>query len=389
MRRLYRFCWALILGMGWGCLSATALAQVPGSPTITGQGSAQVRNGDLALARWQATADALKNAIESHGATVRSGTLMSNGKVFETLRIQSDIRTRDVTVLEEKRQGEQLTITVQATIDDGAPSTDSPSADCSRGYRKRVVFTALPLQRPTQLKRGEVTNLPSSLAQLLAAAADRSGKLEALAEPGISLLAGDNPQVRPEQLTALLARQRAQVVVAGVVRNFYPVKDAGLLGMVSLGEPDRLLELDLQVLGPLEEGPMTRKQFSFRLPGMALTGAAGNVGSEAFAASPFGLALAQAMDVVNRWLEESVLCSPYTARVLQADGGRLLLDAGSQGGLKEGDGVIVFRLGQGNGLAQPLASATVRKTQADRATAEVGHPGGALAVRAGDVVVGQ
>ena len=385
IRRLCRLCWALILGMGWGGLATQVQAQVLGATTISGQGSAQVRNGDLALARWQATADALKNAIESHGATVRSGTLMSNGKVFETLRIQSDIRTRDVTVLEEKRQGEQLTITLQATIDESG----TPSADCSRGYRKRVVFTALPLQRPTQLKRGEATNLPSSLAQLLAAAADRNGKLEALAEPGTSLLTGENPSVRQEQLTALLARQRAQVVVTGVVRNFYPVKDAGLLGMVSLGEPDRLLELDLQVLGPLEEGPVARKQFSFRLPGMALTGAAGNVGSEAFAASPFGLALAQAMDVVNHWLEDSVLCSPYTARVLQAEGGRLLLDAGSQGGLKEGDGVIVFRPGQGNGLAQPLASATVRKTQADRATAEVGHPGGALVVRAGDVVVGQ
>jgi len=361
--------------------SARSQEPAPAAPVIKGQGSAQIRNGDVALARWQATADALKNAIENHGATVQTGTLMSNGRVFETLSVKSDVRTRDVQVLEEKQESDQLYLTVQATIDSA-----SPTAVCSSEYRKRALFTAIPLQHPEQLKRGEAGNLPSALAFMLASATARSGKLDTLADPGSSPLQGlaDIPRPRTAVLNGLLEKHRVQAVVTGVIRNFTPVKEAGLL---TLFEPDRLLEMEILVFGPLGEAPLATRRFSFRLPGATLTGPLASASSDAFANSSFGQALGRALAEVGDWVSERLACTPFTARVVSVEGNRLGLDAGSQAGLKAGDGFIVFRPGRDTGLSTPQASATIRSLQADRSIAEVSSPGGTFSLQVGDVAV--
>ncbi|GAB2180224.1 hypothetical protein DLREEDagrD3_04470 [Denitratisoma sp. agr-D3] len=348
----------------WFAPLLAARAEPPSAPAnavVSGRGSALIRNGDLALARWQATADALKNALESQGATVRGGTLVSNGNVFETLSVRTDARTRDVQVLEEYRQGDQLFISLQATLE---PATATVA--CPVSYRKRVLFVPMPLQHPEQLKGGEPANFPALLARRLAAGmtGDNATWLVDNAAPPV---VGGDGRINAAALGALFERHRAQAVVAGVVRGFAPAEGAWSL----LPGTERTLDLELMVFTLLADAPQSSRRFRFRLP----------------AAAAFGPALSQALAEAGRWLQDEVACQPFAVRVNWTEGTRVGLAAGKDAGLREGDGLVLLRPGRNGMLALPLASATVRVVEADQASAEASTRSGELGVQAGDVAV--
>lgn len=364
-----------------GCLFSLYGSAQTGPKTILGYGSALIRNGDIPLARWQASADAMKNAVESQGSRVQTGTLVSNGNVFETLSVKTDVRTRDVQVLEERREGNQLYITLQATLETAGPPAACPPSP----YRKRVLFTPMPLLHPEHLRRGESTNFPVTLARLLAAAPGLEEVAPLMDSNGSPLqVGGDGPRLNPEALSRLLDGHQAQVVVAGVVRSFVPVADGLFPGLTGA---ERGLALEVMLFGPLGEAPLAARRFAFRLPAAHLSGPLADPNSAAFAASRFGQSLNRSLAEVAKWVQDQLACAPFTARVQRVEGNRLGIAAGSQSGLREGDGLILFRPGQGAGLAFPLASATVRGVESDRASAELGVSGGPVAVQIGDVLV--
>ena len=366
----------------WLASAVPSWAQLAPDVVVQGRGSAVIRNGDVALARWQARADALKNALESRNATVQTGTVVSNGRVFESLSIKTDARTRDVQVLDEVRQGNQLSITLQATLASGA---EGQGGDCTSPYRKRAVFTPLPLENPGQLGRGEAPNFPGGLAQILARISNKTGDVAGFAVPGDRILQGTtgNLRARQDALNALLVREQAQFAVAGVVRHLagegsgFPWLNGG-----------RALELELALFSPMSEAPLASRRFSFAIPATPMTGPLADVSSPAFAASRVGQALTQGLQQAATWLQQTLTCQPFAAPLIQ-DGSRFYLAAGTQAGLRDGDVLILFRPGQGGTTARPLASVTLKTVQEDRAALDIGGEAGGVTVRPGDVLLSQ
>ena len=343
-------------------------------------GSAPVVGGDLALARWQATNNALRAAAEGGVVELRSGAVMNEGVVQEALTMRSMLRSEAVRILEERIERGVMTVRLQARL----RAADAPAV-CTSPYRKRVLVTGMPLLRPEQLGMGEMQGYARGTAQGFARHLEGSGRFAVALESGTFIYTSPPaaPQLFAETGKVAMDRQRAQYLLSGVIRNLALERSGRSL--LSEEKLQRQIEIELFLHDRLTGEAVARRSFTRHAAGNVRLPSRVQFGSEEFLASPLGEAFSSIFEEAGTWVAGEIACRPFHARITAVHGKQLEIDAGGNAGLRSGDLLIVLAGGVG-GAPRPIASARIDQVSAEASIAEV-PAGSGRAPAPGDLVM--
>lgn len=165
------------------------------------------------------------------------------------------------------------------------------------------------------------------------------------------------------------AREHAQYVVAGLIRDFGTARNQLML-------PERQLVVEAYVYDGRTGRLLARHEFARQLLAGGALPKTVAPGTREFAASRLGQTYDALLADIGRWAEENIACLPFALRVTQVDGLRLHLDAGSDNGLKVGM-VLSTMATAGTKLAssvppgRQLPTAVIKETGVSSSVAEI------------------
>jgi hypothetical protein len=305
---------------------------------IVVEGSAQIVGGDLGQARELATRRALARAAEFNGARVSSQALVRQGAAMETVQVSASACTENAEQLSEKVKDGELTVVIKVTV----LETGACNRTCQRAYVNRIVVTAFAMEFPEQKLPSEDSRISSFTAIELSKKIVRRRRLlsehESTVFPYRSATRAPEPMMTlkdNETPFAILARKhRGQYVVSGIYRDF------GLQGLSWLPQ-SRRIEIEAFLHDGANGEVLARKTFArLALGSVELTNKP-VIGTPQFYEGALGRAWGGVLDEISQWVETQASCMPFIARVLQAKGNVIHIDAGAESGLSVGDSLSV------------------------------------------------
>jgi hypothetical protein len=284
-----------------------------------------------------------------------------------------------------------------APVPPAAPAeveTKHSVATCSERPLRKVVVTAFPLRYPEQIRSGEFMGWPHMAAEDLARQIGQRGRLlgaaAALRFPFVSIETA--PAVERPALTRWASQERAQYVIAGMFRDFGTTSKALIV-------PVRQLVIEAYIYDGFSGELLAQREFARQmrfsgpLPKTVLPG------NEEFRQSRLGGVYQELLAELGDWVESTVTCLPFAARVIQVDGRRLVMDVGSESGLAVGTELVLTRTAANNqktttgealaGTRQRIATAIVKSVQPRHSMAEIVPQMRTPAAQIGDVLYGR
>jgi len=377
-----------------GCLQVQAdLVQVTGRAVVSGAPS---------YAREQALEDAMHQASLQAGAQVRGTQLMEDGMLTdETLSIQTRSLVRNVEVISENIVDGMYEISIRADVDDAAMCPAS-----SQSYRKAVAVAGFGLARPQQATLGRLENIEQELPRWLVSELNASGGVHALDATRISLYqdprrapSAETAQQRLTTSVALATQLGAQYVVSGVVRELgeHPQKKAGLFTTLAgmADKPQREFAVDVFIHDGLSGAMIFQRTYRTEGEWNVARNARTGFGSPEFWDTGYGNNVADVLADASEDVGEMLRCQPFMARIVQARGKRLHIEAGAGAGIRPGDKLKVYRTGTfynldlepRTELADMAAEAVVRQVQPQFIVADLSGPAERLAIQRDDMVI--
>ncbi|MDD2744283.1 MAG: flagellar assembly protein T N-terminal domain-containing protein [Rhodocyclaceae bacterium] len=322
-----------MVGLCLALLASTVLAN-----EIVVEGSAQIVGGDLGQARELATRRALARAAEFNGANVSSQALVRQGLAMETVQVSASACTENAQQLSEKVQDSELTVVIKVTVREAGACHQT----CQRAYVNRIIVTAFAMEFPEQKLPDENSRLSSFTALELSKKIVRRHRLlaehESTVFPYRSAVRAPEPMMTlkdNETPFAMLARKhRGQYVVSGIYRDF-GVQKSGWLAQ------SRRIEIEAFLHDGANGEVLARKTFAKVAQGSVELTSKPVIGSPQFYEGDLGRVWGGVLDEISQWVETQASCMPFIARVLQAKGNLIHIDAGAESGLSVGDSLSV------------------------------------------------
>ena len=340
-------------------LSLTTLAKANIPPAfVEAEGSATIINGDLIEARRVAVQQASEIATRQAAAFVSASTRMQDGQIIsDNVRFSSSGILTDLTILEEKLSGNELSVRIRARIQ---PSQDCPGGLAEVAYQRNVGFTAFPMVIPAQANVGGLHEMPVRLPELLAR--------ELKQFPGFNSHTATHLQIHPNLDNAptqmlddgtLTNFQRhteqsnMQFIVSGVIRDIRQRNPQGarepllITDLFHRIEPNhernlRAFIMDVYIHDALSGGLIWQKRYMTAGIWNARDARTG-FATDAFWQQDYGDKVRREMRQVVADINDRLRCEPFTARITQAEQNRIWINAGSLSGLNPGDRLSVFR----------------------------------------------
>lgn len=373
---------------------------------LEGTGHAVIQNGDLDTARAQARAAALRDVALQYEAQVHSRDTMNNGVVTESeLTVSSSARAREVTVLDERRSGNLLRITLRADMSEGA----SCGAGTAAGLKKRVAVTGFPMMDPQQAMLGRLDDAGEVLPQHLQARLQQGGKLQVLNASQVQLFHdvanAPTSQRFDNRLTNVvdLARElEAQFVVAGVIRSM-AVEDPDAWGSslldrfqrgIGASSRERRFVVDLMVFDGFSGSPVYQERFSTSGTWDQGPEVAYGFDSSVFMATEYGRQVEQLLAGMAEAASAAIRCQPFITRISRVDGRKVTLAAGATAGLRPGDELNLYRSysyfdspGATPELQDSQATVTLDSVHPDFSNGTMPMTGGLVNIQRGDMAI--
>lgn len=322
---------------------------------VQGTGQALIENGNMNAAREQARNAALRDAALQYDARVASQDTMENGVLTDSrLTVASRARARQVRVIEEQRHGNLLRMTVEADMSDDQQCAARDAAH----MRKRVAVTGFPILDTDQTRMGRLSDAGEMLPQQLQARLQADNALQVLGASRVQmfpdLLNAPTQQRFDNSLTNVIQLAReldVQFVVTGVIRDL-SVADPEAWGTSILARMGRGLGLsnqqrqfvaDLMVYDGYSGSPVYQKRFTASGTWDADMTATVGFGSEAFAETDYGRAVAATMDEMGQAVNQALACQPFITRITRVQGQQVYLASGATAGLRPGDKLDLYR----------------------------------------------
>lgn len=315
-----------------------SLALGASAADIVVEGTAPIRGGDLGQARELATRRALARAAEFNGANVSSQALVRQGTATETVQVSASACTENAEQLSEKVLGGELTVVMKVTVLEAGACHQT----CQRAYINRIVVTAFAMEFPEQKLPSEESRISNFTALELSKKIVRRQRLLSVHEttvfPYRSATRAPEPMMTPkdsETPFAVLARKhRGQYVLSGIYRDF------GLKGPTWF-PLSRRIEIEAFLHDGANGELLARKTFAEEAFGSVLLANSPAIGSVQFYEGDLGRAWGRLINQISAWTEAQAACMPFLARVIQAKGNVIHIDAGAESGLSVGDTLSV------------------------------------------------
>jgi hypothetical protein len=320
---------ALLLNLGVG-----------GAPVLAAQqeaeGMAAIADGGLARARAAAIRDALEQLGLRSGARVDvAAGAAANGQVFESSRVQPTAEFERYTVLREWQTGQVLHVRIAVKEEEARPR-----GNVNLAYKKKIVVTPFHLRRAPQLDDVDdiATRLPRELLRRMSASGAFIGKESPyVINPGLAGPGTDTAAVR-----RLAAMYEGQFVISGDIVDAGDFAQPAYFGLIK--KAARRIELAFYVHDGLTGTLIARRSVLVEQVGEPRIGRDKPFASASFAATPFGGAILRALDAGIAAISADIAALPFMAKVVQVQGERIFIDAGSTSSVAPGDQLVVYRL---------------------------------------------
>lgn len=354
------------------------------------EGVAAIAEGGLARARQAAIRDALEQLGLRSGARVdaASGT-STRGKAFESSRVQAAADFERYTVLREWQTGQLLHVRIAVKEEDARPR-----AGANLAYKKKIVVTPFRVRRSPQLDDVDdiAVRLPQELLRRMSASGKFLGKESPyVISPGVSGPSTDTTAVR-----RLASMYEGQFVISGEIVDAGNYEQPAYYGLIK--KDARRIEIALYVHDGLTGVLIARRNVLVEQVGERRVGRDKPFGSASFAATPFGSAILRALDEGIAAISTDIAALPFMAKVVQVQGERIFIDAGSTSSLAPGDQLVIYRADSRQqvygadplvplgAVETPVGTLSVVQVQPGFAIGTVTPPGAARQVSAGDLV---
>lgn len=370
--------------------SAPAVAASAISAPIEAEGVAAIAEGGLARARQNAIRDALEQLGLRSGARVDiAAGASTRGQTAESSRVQPAFDFERYTVLREWQTGQQLHVRIAVKEEDARPR-----GSVNLGYKKKIVVTPFRVRRSSQLDDVDdiATRLPQELLRRMTASGKFLGKESAyVISPGVNGPSSDTAAVR-----RIASLYESQFVVSGEILDGGNYEQPAYLGLIK--KDARRIEIAFYVHDGLTGVLLARRTALVEQVGERRVGRDKPFGSASFAATPFGSAILRALDEGVTGVEAEIAALPFMAKIVQVQGERIFIDAGSTSSVAPGDQLVIYRsdtrqpvygadpltpLGM---VESPLGTLSIVQVQPGFAIGTVTPPAAARQVSAGDMV---
>lgn len=356
---------------------------------IEAEGVASVADGGLARARQNAIRDALEQLGLRSGARVDlAAGAATGGKTVGSSRVQPTADFSRYTVLREWQAGQLLHVRIAVDEADARPR-----GSVDLGYKKKLVVTPFHVRRSPQLD--DVDDIAIRLPQELLRRMGASGKFLGKESPYVLSPGAIGPSADAAAVRRLAALYESQFVVSGEIVDASRFEQPAYYGLISKNA--RRIELAFYVHDGLSGALLARRTAMVEQVGAQRIGRDKPFGSASFAATPFGGAILRALDEGIAGIAADIAALPFMARVVQVQGERIFIDAGSTSSVAPGDQLVIYRqdprqvygadprvpLGT---VESPVGTLTIVQVQPGFAIGTVTPPAAARQVSAGDMV---
>jgi hypothetical protein len=360
---------------------------------IEAEGVAAIAEGGLARARQTAIRDALEQLGLRSGARVDVAAgapgATFRGKTFDSSRVQPAFDFERYTVLREWQTGQQLHVRIAVKEEDARPR-----GSVNLGYKKKIVVTPFRVRRSPQLDDVDdiATRLPQELLRRMASNGKFLGKESAyVISPGTN-----GPSIDTAAVRRIASMYESQFVVSGEILDASNYEQPAWYGLIK--KDARRIEIAFYVHDGLTGVLLARRTALVEQVGERRVGRDKPFGSASFAATPFGGAILRALDEGVAGLEADIAALPFMAKVVQVQGERIFIDAGSTSSVAPGDQLVIYRLDPRQQVygadplmplgtvEAPVGTLSIVQVQPGFAIGTVTPPAAARQVSAGDMV---
>ena len=308
-------------------------------------GSAPIVAGDLDKARQRATAEALRNASLYAGTSISSQQSLASGILEDdNWSFQSSSQIRKTQVIAEKRSGDQLTITIRADI--------FPEPSCAQSQLSHNLTVArFPLAHRQQASHGAIYELGGAASKVLHSLfQEQSSSIKShLWLDEVLSYQPDKLQPQPEidELARTLAsRTNSQYVLLGQIRDISVSQKEQLnLAFWTHAVKQRSLAMEVDLFDGISGERIKRFRYQDQVPWDFAPNKQVDPYSADFWKSDYGKAWGYLLSNVQQDVEATLACLPSIAHIVNRQEQSIVVNMGSQDGIKEGQTARLSRLG--------------------------------------------
>jgi hypothetical protein len=343
----------------------------------------------VARARQLAIRDALEQLGLRSGARVDVAAGAGARASFDSSRVQPASEFDRYSVVREWQTGQLLHVRI-AVKDEEA----RPSGSVNLGYKKKIVVTPFHLRRSPQLD--DVDDIATRLPQELLRRMTGTGKFLGKSSPYVISPGASGPSADTAAVRRIATMYEGQFVVSGEIVDASNFEKPAFYGLVD--KKARRIEIEFFVHDGLTGVLIARRKATVEQVGTQRIGRDKPFASASFAQTPFGGAILRALDEGIAGIMQDLAPLPFMAKVVQVQGERIFIDAGSTSAVTPGDQLVIYRLDPrqqvyGGDPVAPLGTVEsavgtlgIVQVQPGFAIGTVTPPSAARQVSAGDMV---
>ncbi|MCF2948165.1 flagellar assembly protein FlgT [Paraglaciecola aquimarina] len=304
-------------------------------------GQAVIHDGNKAIARQQATQEAIKQALMFAGASVKSVQHMANGLLQDDkFEVVSSGEVGNIELIDEIYHGDIVTVSVRVDI---FPQSIACNAS---DYKKNVTTTWYQLRNRQQASVGNMYDFGKILAQQLQLGSRSSAKYSTISQLEPYYLAPDNSQLKSSAFN-LAKKTHAQFVLFGEVTKFGVTSEqSSSLKFWEQAQNNRNLALAVSLVDGVSGELIFQDQLEFTAPWGFDLHQDINADNLTFWESDFGIASQKLLQDLNDKIDDSISCLPAYGRVINVASEQITINIGKHNGVKAGDKLTLFQVNQ-------------------------------------------
>ncbi|MEP4889976.1 MAG: flagellar assembly protein T N-terminal domain-containing protein [Aliiglaciecola sp.] len=322
-------------------LSSVLFSGLSSAAWFESSGQAAIRNGNIELARQNATQDAIKQVLLFAGASVHSVQKMANGVLQnDDLTIRASGEVNSIELIDEVLKDGYLTVSLRADI--FANNNVCQSSE----YPKSIVTTWHPIDNREQATTGNIFEIGTILPEILQQNFEDFAQQSSI-QTILPFYYTSQPITLINDAMTLAKQSNAQYVLTATVKDISvsnPKTSKWQLWNNNL--PTRNFSYQVALLDGYTGSLMWQKSYNADAPWDFDTHQSVDINSNQLWQSPFGTAISAVMQDIAINVDEKLACAPTYGRIIQVRGEQLTLDIGSNQGILKGDEFTLFQLQQ-------------------------------------------
>lgn len=316
-------------------------------PVFTGQayavwyeakGQAVIVNGNKEEARYNATQEALKQALLFAGASINSVQQLTNGLLeSENITISSYGEVNQLELTDEVWHQDYVTVSIRADI-------FPIGHQCSAGeYEKTFATSYFLVENRHQLVDGKITDLSEAVtkefAQKMASISDTMVLRYIVPHTTLWQMNGLEENVR-----ALAQQANSQFVLIGTLDDVSVEREpASMLAFWKKENATRHFNLTIRLYDGINGGLLLQKHYRTSAPWNFDRFSNVDEFSAQFWQSTYGQAIHKKMQTIITDLSEATACQPMTGRVLAVSDSTVSISLGRDNGIAPGDELYIYQ----------------------------------------------